>query len=141
MTRAVWQVPSPSVRTFLLFGEHRSPMRIKWSPTLENRLRSPPHRSSCSTLAMAYCDTCNRFFTSEHSFQQHRETSSKHNWCDDCERDFRTYSSLQQHWTNSSMHHYCEPCEEHFDDEYDLEAHDEAEHNLCTLCTRVCDST
>lgn len=87
---------------------------------------------------MAYCDRCERYFSSYRALEQHIEDSSRHHVCDDCDKDFTTEESLQQHWVQSPLHFYCQRCDEHFDDDDELEEHLEDVHWYCSDCNRVC---
>ncbi|KAH9941425.1 hypothetical protein B0H21DRAFT_697029 [Amylocystis lapponica] len=85
---------------------------------------------------MAYCDRCERYFTSDRALQQHVEDSSAHHVCYHCDRDFTSSHGLVQHYVQSSQHHYCQRCEEHFEDDEDLEEHFEDDHHYCRVCNQ-----
>ncbi|KAL1737251.1 hypothetical protein EV714DRAFT_241157 [Schizophyllum commune] len=86
---------------------------------------------------MAYCERCDRFFTSNRALDQHEEDSPHHNICDDCNVDFPTWLGLKEHYVQSRKHAYCQYCDEHFQDRYDLEDHYIEDHFYCRKCRRV----
>ena len=86
---------------------------------------------------MAWCDRCNRRFTSEYALTQHEDDSSKHHVCRDCDKDFLSEEALIQHYVQSRRHAYCKGCDEHFDDLEELFEHFDDEHYYCRLCKQV----
>ncbi|KAI5998123.1 hypothetical protein EDD15DRAFT_297299 [Pisolithus albus] len=88
---------------------------------------------------MAYCNRCDRTFSSQSAYSQHIRDSSRHNICDDCDEDFVEERSLIQHYKSSPSHHYCSDCDLHFDDEDELLDHYRTEngHAYCDWCNKV----
>jgi Zinc-finger double-stranded RNA-binding/Zinc-finger of C2H2 type len=84
---------------------------------------------------MAYCDRCARWFTDNHSLEQHISGSSFHWPCDDCSRDFGSSYALQEHYRQSPRHHYCRDCDRHFQNESNLRSHlNSRVHQPANLC-------
>ncbi|CAE6449569.1 unnamed protein product [Rhizoctonia solani] len=90
---------------------------------------------------MAYCDRCDRSFSSDYAYNDHRRDSSRHYVCFPCNKDFPTRERFNQHLKQSSRHHYCFWCYEDFEDEYDLDEHDEECHEYCNSCDLWLDTT
>ncbi|KAG8747558.1 hypothetical protein FRC10_000694 [Ceratobasidium sp. 414] len=89
---------------------------------------------------MAYCDLCDRNFSSYDALSQHKRTSPRHDWCGSCEREFDTYASLRQHWLNSSLHNFCGFCNKDFKHEYQLDQHNNQCHEYCDPCNSWLDT-
>ncbi|KZT03219.1 uncharacterized protein LAESUDRAFT_814855 [Laetiporus sulphureus 93-53] len=62
---------------------------------------------------MAYCERCERYFSSEPALEQHKDDSNAH---------------------HSLVHHYCQRCDDHFDSHNDLISHYEEDHDYCKTC-------
>jgi len=86
---------------------------------------------------MAYCDRCERSFSLDWAYEQHRSNSNAHWLCDSCDIDFASEESLDQHYGNSPKHHYCKECERHFDSAKSKMQHMEAKHWYCERHNRV----
>ncbi|KAI0325435.1 hypothetical protein GY45DRAFT_1364490 [Cubamyces sp. BRFM 1775] len=89
---------------------------------------------------MAWCDRCDRFFSSEHALWQHEQDSNMHHICYKCNKDFTSAWALIQHYTQSPRHPYCQRCDEHFDDYEELYDHYEDAHWYCRPCNTIFDS-
>ncbi|EKM52223.1 uncharacterized protein PHACADRAFT_260453 [Phanerochaete carnosa HHB-10118-sp] len=89
---------------------------------------------------MAYCNRCDRYFSSDDALWQHERMSSRHWICHDCGKDFPSERGLTQHYVQSPRHHYCQRCDSHFDTPYDLQDHYVSDHWYCSLCNKIFDS-
>ncbi|KAH7343794.1 hypothetical protein B0J17DRAFT_593415 [Rhizoctonia solani] len=83
---------------------------------------------------MAYCDRCDRHFSSDWAYDSHRRDSSRHYVCFPCNKDFQTHQQLDQHLRQSSRHYYCSFCCDDFEDNYDLSEHYQQYHEYCNAC-------
>ncbi|CDO76264.1 hypothetical protein BN946_scf184470.g22 [Trametes cinnabarina] len=89
---------------------------------------------------MAWCDRCDRYFSSEHALWQHEENSSMHNICRECNKDFASPWALKQHYVQSPRHPYCQVCEILFDAWDELDDHYNEDHHFCDDCRRIFNS-
>jgi len=87
---------------------------------------------------MAYCDRCERWFSSNRALKQHEEDSNSHWPCHDCGLDFMNFDDWQEHYIQS---HYCEECDRLFNFEESKIQHMEAKHWYCRVHDRVSNST
>ncbi|KAH9024636.1 hypothetical protein EDB85DRAFT_1850138, partial [Lactarius pseudohatsudake] len=53
---------------------------------------------------MAYCDRCERTFSHDRAYEQHRSYSIAHWLCDSCDIDVASEECLIQHYGNSPKH-------------------------------------
>ncbi|KAG9251933.1 uncharacterized protein F5Z01DRAFT_258389 [Emericellopsis atlantica] len=85
---------------------------------------------------MAYCHTCDRYFTSDVALGQHHRQSSRHVYCWRCDRPFGSHSAWEQHVRNSYAHDACPYCDDvvDFENNSDLERHFERVHHRCIPC-------
>ncbi|KAI0651011.1 hypothetical protein C8Q79DRAFT_899889 [Trametes meyenii] len=86
---------------------------------------------------MAFCDRCDRWFSSERALEQHEADSNMHHICYECRRDFTTALSLKQHYVQSPRHPYCQDCENLFDDLEELYDHYQEDHHYCDICNMI----
>ena len=91
----------------------------------------------CTPGNMAYCDSCNRRFKTEHDLRKHERDSPQHWACEPCRRDFETEWGRIQHYVQSPRHSYCQDCDELFDGDEDLLAHNDDVHWHCADCNKV----
>jgi hypothetical protein len=89
---------------------------------------------------MAYCDRCERSFTSDRALEQHKEDSDAHWPCDDCDLDFGSSYARDEHYRQSPNHHYCRDCDRLFNSEESKIQHMEAKHWYCRVHDRVSNS-
>ena len=92
---------------------------------------------------MAYCDRCERWFSSDRALEQHIEDSLAHgHWpCDDCNLDFGSFYARQEHYKQSRNHHYCWECVRLFKFKESKMQHMEAKHWYCRVHDRVSNSS
>ncbi|EPQ57518.1 hypothetical protein GLOTRDRAFT_58932 [Gloeophyllum trabeum ATCC 11539] len=83
---------------------------------------------------MAWCEPCDRYFSSWNALEDHYEHNSRHNWCRKCDRHFSSPTALLSHRVNSGAHNYCRGCGEDFDEEYELRDHIDRTHWYCDDC-------
>lgn len=95
------------------------------------------HYSDSDDEDYAYCDKCEREFSSKASLRRHFKRFSKHHFCVDCDRDFRSHERLRAHWVRSSKHHFCTLCDTDLPYDDVLEEHQRDEHYWCGQCDEV----
>ena len=89
-------------------------------------------------ILMAYCDRCERQFTSNRALEQHEEDSNAHWLCHDCGLDFASFYDRQEHHIHN--HYYCKECDRLFDLEESKIDHMAAWHLYCRLHDKVSNS-
>lgn len=101
-------------------------------------------------IPMSTCGTCWRVFTAGWRSRQQHMDATGHNApdfeCDTCDRYFRSQHAANQHmtdvnhWAESSESEVpefeCNHCDVAFDDEDDLRDHEVKEHFYCDPCNR-----
>lgn len=86
---------------------------------------------------MAYCQLCDRSFSSESALRKHLHSAFRHAYdCRRCDRHYKSASAREQHFRDSPRHNLCHKCcyPEDFCTEVDLIEHEVEEHNRCEVC-------
>ncbi|KAI0820128.1 hypothetical protein BC628DRAFT_1399031 [Trametes gibbosa] len=86
---------------------------------------------------MAYCERCERWFSSERALEQHKDDSSRHYVCHECAKDFASSNALQQHLIQSPRHPSCRQCSTLFDEWSELYEHYNEDHHYCDPCNTI----